>query len=37
MVNGCANAALRQVARVFHERTLTGLSDRQMLEQFVEG
>jgi RNA polymerase sigma factor (sigma-70 family) len=36
MVNGCANAALRQVARVFHDGTLTGLSDRQMLERFVE-
>ena len=37
MVNGCANTALRQVARVFLEGTLTGLSDRQMLERFVEG
>ena len=37
MVNGCANAALRQVARVFHEGTLTGMSDRQMLERFVDG
>ncbi|MFI5456316.1 MAG: RNA polymerase sigma factor [Isosphaerales bacterium] len=35
MVNGCANSALRQVARVFHEGTLTGLSDRQILEHFV--
>ena len=36
MVNGCANTALRQVARVFHEGTLTGLSDRQMLERFID-
>ena len=36
MVNGCANTALRQVARVFQEGTLTGLSDRQMLERFVD-
>ena len=31
MVNGRANAALRQVARVFHEGTLAGLSDRLIL------
>jgi RNA polymerase sigma factor (sigma-70 family) len=36
MVNGRANAALRQVARVFHEGTLAGLSDRQILERFVD-
>jgi RNA polymerase sigma factor (sigma-70 family) len=36
MVNGRANTALRQVARVFHEGTLTGLSDRQILERFVD-
>ena len=37
MVNGCATAALRQVAGLFHEGTLTGLSDRQILERFVDG
>jgi RNA polymerase sigma factor (sigma-70 family) len=36
MVNGCASTALRQVARVFHEGTLTGASDRQILERFVD-
>ena len=36
MVNGSTNTALRQVARVFQEGTLTGLSDRQMLERFVD-
>jgi RNA polymerase sigma factor (sigma-70 family) len=36
MVNGSTNTALRQVARVFQEGTLTGLSDGQMLERFVE-
>jgi RNA polymerase sigma factor (sigma-70 family) len=36
MVNGRANMALRQVARVFHDGTLTGLSDRQILERFVD-
>jgi RNA polymerase sigma factor (sigma-70 family) len=36
MVNGRINTALRQVARVFHEGTLTGLSDRQILERFVD-
>jgi RNA polymerase sigma factor (sigma-70 family) len=36
MVNGRANTALRQVARVFHDGTLAGLSDRQILERFVE-
>jgi RNA polymerase sigma factor (sigma-70 family) len=36
MVNGSANTVLRQVARVFDDGTLTGLSDRQMLERFVE-
>jgi hypothetical protein len=35
MVNGCANTALRQVARVLRDGTLTGLSDRQMLERFI--
>jgi RNA polymerase sigma factor (sigma-70 family) len=33
---GCKNSALRQVARVFQDGTLTGLSDQQMLEQFVD-
>jgi len=36
MVNGRANTALRHVARVFHDGTLTGLSDRQILERFVD-
>jgi DNA-directed RNA polymerase specialized sigma24 family protein len=36
MVDGCAITALRQVARVFHEGTLTGLSDRQMRERFIQ-
>ncbi len=36
MVNGSTNTALRQVARVFQEGTLTGLSDRQMIERFVD-
>ena len=36
MVNGGTHTALRQVARVFQEGTLTGLSDRQMLERFVD-
>jgi RNA polymerase sigma factor (sigma-70 family) len=36
MVNGCVNTALRQVARVFHEGTLTGASDRQILDRFVD-
>ena len=36
MVNGRANTALRQVARVFDEGTLTGLSDQQILERFVD-
>jgi RNA polymerase sigma factor (sigma-70 family) len=36
MVNGRANTALRHVARVFHEGTVTGLSDRQILERFVD-
>jgi RNA polymerase sigma factor (sigma-70 family) len=36
MVNGCASTALRQVAGLFQAGTLTGLSDRQMLERFVE-
>jgi RNA polymerase sigma factor (sigma-70 family) len=36
MVNGSTNTALRQVARVFQEGTLTGLSDGQMLERFVD-
>jgi RNA polymerase sigma factor (sigma-70 family) len=36
MVNGRANTALRQVARVFHDGTLAGLSDRQILERFVD-
>ena len=36
MVNGCASAALRQVARVFHDGTFTGLTDRQILERFVD-
>lgn len=36
MVNGCANPAWRQVVRVFHEGTLIGLSDSQMLARFVE-
>jgi hypothetical protein len=35
MVNGSTNTALRQVARVFQNGTLIGLSDRQMLERFV--
>jgi RNA polymerase sigma factor (sigma-70 family) len=35
MVNGSTNTALRQVARVFQDGTLIGLSDRQMLERFV--
>ena len=37
MVNGCTNVAWRQVARVFRDGTLTGMSDRQVLERFVEG
>jgi hypothetical protein len=37
MVNERANTALRQVAGLFQEGTLTGLSDWQMLERFVEG
>jgi len=36
MVNGCASRALLQVARVFQEGTLTGMSDRQILERFVD-
>ena len=36
MVNGCASTTLRQVAGLFQEGTLTGLSDRQMLERFVD-
>jgi RNA polymerase sigma factor (sigma-70 family) len=36
MVNGSSNTALRQVAWVFQEGTLTGLSDGQMLERFVD-
>jgi RNA polymerase sigma factor (sigma-70 family) len=35
MLNGCAHGALSQVARVFHDGTLTGMSDRQVLERFV--
>ena len=35
MVNGSTNTALRQVARVFRDGTLIGLSDRHMLERFV--
>ena len=30
------HVALRQVARVFRDGTLTGLSDRQLLDRFVE-
>ena len=37
MVNGSTNTVLRQLARVCQEGTLTGLSDRQMLERFVDG
>jgi RNA polymerase sigma factor (sigma-70 family) len=36
MQSGCAHRALRQVARVFRDGTLTGLSDRQLLARFVE-
>ena len=36
MVHGCAIAAMRQVARVFQDGTLTSLSDRQMVERFVD-
>jgi len=36
MRNGCTHGALWQVARVFRDGVLTGLSDRQMLERFVE-
>jgi RNA polymerase sigma factor (sigma-70 family) len=35
-VNGSARVALRQVARVFRDGTLTGLSDPQLLDRFVE-
>jgi RNA polymerase sigma factor (sigma-70 family) len=36
MVNGCADLAWRQVAKVFRDGTLTGLSDREVLERFVD-
>jgi RNA polymerase sigma factor (sigma-70 family) len=36
MVNGCTNVAWRQVAKVFHDGTLTGMSDREVLERFVD-
>ena len=35
MANGCASAAFRQMARVFQEGTLAGLSDGEILERFV--
>jgi RNA polymerase sigma factor (sigma-70 family) len=36
MVNGCTNVVWRHVARVFHDGTLTGMSDREVLERFVD-
>jgi RNA polymerase sigma factor (sigma-70 family) len=35
MVNGCTNVAWRQVAKVFHDGTHSGMSDREVLERFV--
>ena len=35
MANGCASAAFRQVARVFQDGTLAGMSDGEILGQFV--
>ena len=35
MGNGCSNTVWREVARVFRDGTLTGLTDRQLLERFV--
>ena len=35
MVHGSTQVAWRQVVRVFHDGTLTGMSDREVLERFV--
>lgn len=36
MVNGFTSGALRQLARVFRDGTLSGLSDREILDRFVK-
>jgi RNA polymerase sigma factor (sigma-70 family) len=36
MVNGCTNTAYCQVARVFRDGTLSGMSDREVLERYVD-
>jgi hypothetical protein len=36
MVNGRTRGAMRQVARIFEDGTLAGLSDREILARFVE-
>jgi hypothetical protein len=36
MVNGLTGPAVLQVARVFRHGTFLGMSDRQILAQFVE-
>jgi len=35
MVNGRTSGVIRQIARVFQDGTLAGLSDREILEHFV--
>jgi RNA polymerase sigma factor (sigma-70 family) len=37
MVNGCTSGAMRQLARVFQEGTLAGLSDREVMVRFADG
>src|SRR5262249_3380630 len=36
MVNGRTSGVIRQIVRVFHGGTLTGLSDREVLGRFVD-
>jgi hypothetical protein len=37
MASAPMRAALRQIQRVFGEGTISGLSDSQLLEKFVDG